>query len=135
MNERQRDLYHFLEELGDEWVTQMDLAYALNNWYDTSRFCNNEDFHNTDARCIMTRDIREINESNEFEKIIISSSKGIKLANEEEFAKYISKLYASVFRRLQRVRTKEKKGKANYNITFDENADFDVVESLLKKFE
>ncbi len=135
MNERQRALYEFLEQEGDKWTTQMDLAFALDGWYNTAEFCGEMDFHNTPVRCLMTRDIQAINENPNFEKIIISSSKGIKLANEEEFAKYISKQYASVFRKLQRVRIKEKKGKAHYRITFDENAEIDTVESLLKKFE
>jgi hypothetical protein len=135
MNERQRDLYAFLEERGDKWITQMDLVFALDGWYDVSAFCNEVDFHNSSVRILMTRDIREINESSECEKVIISSSKGIKLANEEEFAKYISKQYASVLRMLQRVRIKERKGQAHYNITFDENAEIDTVESLLSKYE
>lgn len=134
MNERQKALYEYLERLGDRWESQLDVAISLSNYYDTHLLFA-ETFHDSATRSLMTRDIRAINESNEFEKIIISSSKGIKLANEQEFNKYISKQYASVFRRLQRVRIKERKGKAHYNITFDENADFDVVESLLRKVE
>ena len=133
MNERQKALYEYLERLGDRWESQLDVALSLNHYYNTQGWAGVLDFHNCNARILMTNDIRDINESNEFEKIIISSKRGIKLANEQEFNKYISKQYAGVFRRLQRLRIKERKGKANYNITFDENADFDVVESLLRK--
>lgn len=132
LNERQIALYEYLERKGDKWTTQQDVAFDLMEDY---FFYTSEIFHDSHARILMTKDIRAINDSAECEKIIISSSKGIKLANEEEFSKYISKQYASVFRRLQRVRTKEKKGKAHYNITFDENAEFDTVESLLRKLE
>jgi hypothetical protein len=108
------------------------VAYALSEYYG---YYESDNFHDTYCRILMTDDIRKINDSNEVEKIIISSNKGIKLANEEEFSKYISKQYASVFRRLKRIRDKEKKGKAHYNITFDENAELGIVESLLKKYE
>lgn len=138
ITERQKALYEYLEGRGDDWTLQGEVACDLNDYYNINYYFLAHDyseFHDTPIRSLMTRDIRAINDSDEFEKIIISSSKGIKLANEEEFSKFISKQYASVFRRLQRVRTKEKKGKAHYNILFNENAEFDTVESLLRKFE
>lgn len=132
LNCRQIRLYVYLLDKGDQWTSQENVAYDLSEYYG---YYESDNFHDTYCRMLITNDIRKINESNEVEKIIISSSKGIKLANEEEFAKYISKQYASVFRRLKRVRDKEKKGKAHYNITFDENAEIEVVESLLTKFD
>ena len=132
LNERQYALYMYLLDKGDQWTTQDNIAYDLSWFYD---YHETENFHDTSCRAVMTSDIRKINDSGEVEKIIISSKKGVKLANEEEFSKYINKQYASVFRRLQRVRVKEKKGKAHFNITFDENAEFDIVDSLIKKCE
>lgn len=131
LNERQTLLYTYLLQKGDQWTTQENVAYDLSHCYN---YYWSENFHDTGCRHIMTNDIRAINDSDEIEKVIISSSKGIKLANEEEFAKYISKEYASVFQKLQRVRAKEKKGKAHYNVVFEENGETEVIESLLRKF-
>lgn len=132
LNERQYALYNYLLQRGDQWTTQENVAYDLSFYYDYY-WCEN--FHDTNCRQVITNDIRTINNSQEIEKVIISSKKGIKLANEEEFNKHISREYASVFRRLQRVRLKDKKGKAHYSIVFEENGDFDVIESLLKKYD
>lgn len=113
-NVRQQILYNYLEQRGDQWTTQEQVAKELMELYDTkSVFFNEVNFHDSKARHIMTRDIQIINESDHFPKIIISGAKGIKLANEKEFSTYIKSQYASVFRRLKRVRGKERKGNLN----------------------
>ena len=130
MNARQKALYNYLLSRNDEWTTQMEIAFALNEWYDVSTFGGAMDFHNSQSRLQITADIREINENPEVEKVIISGSKGVKIANEEEFARFIKKQYGAVFRRLARVRSKERKGNRNGQIDFGGH----IVESFLKGF-
>ena len=65
---------------------------------------------------IMTKDIQAINDSSDYEKIIISSAQGIKLSTKREFEGYINSQFASVFARLKRVRRKAEKGKMDGQI-------------------
>lgn len=109
LNSRQWALYNALKEQGDEWRVQAELASIIPDYnYDGS-----EDwrlFHDNPARHIMTADIRAINESAVIQKVIISSGKGIKIANKEEFDRYIRKEIMASVRRLMRAKLKAKKG-------------------------
>lgn len=107
----------------------MNIAFDLHEWYDVSTFGGAMDFHNSQARTLICKDIRAINDNPEVEKVIISGSKGVKIANEEEFGKFIVKQYAAVFRKLSRVRAKERKGNANNQI----GVNGEIVEAFLKK--
>lgn len=109
LNSRQWALYNVLKEQGDEWRVQAEIATLIPEY----KYDGSEDwrlFHDNPARHLMTADIRAINESAVIQKIIISSGKGIKIANAEEFARYIRKERMAAIRRLMRVRIKEKKG-------------------------
>lgn len=130
LNARQICLYDYLESQGDKWNRQEDIAYALNRWY-LPRI--SEDFHNSVSRSLMTKDIQTINESAEIQKIIISSSRGIKLANEAEFVDYIKNQYNSVFRKLKRIRIKERKGLMNGQTRLTFSTERDVVEAFLQE--
>ena len=127
LNERQIDLYNYLLKNGDQWIKQKDVAYALFSWY---RFMD-DNFHDSRARVIMTKDIQAINNNESVPKIIISSPSGIKLANEYEFNRYIKSEYRTVFNKLKRVRAKERKGRLNGQARFLFQTDQDVIEAFL----
>ena len=104
---RQWTLYNFLKDQ-DGFITQYELALALKTEYP----CTDEDFedfHNSQARKVMTEDIRAINKSDVIQKMIISTGKGIKLATEAEASKFIRSKYAAIFRQLERARKLERK--------------------------
>ena len=124
-------LYNFLKERGDSWTTQKDIAHALKDCYDVSSDSTN--FHDCKARQQMTVDIRKINESNVIQKVIISSPKGVKIANEEEFSRYIRKELNAAVRKLLRAKQKLKKGELNgqYKITFG-NHERNIIEAFLE---
>lgn len=109
LTSRQWALYNALKEQGDEWRVQAEIAMLIPEYdYDGS-----EDwrlFHDSQSRRMMTADIRAINASTVIQKIIISSPKGIKLANKEEFDRYIKSERAAALRRLMRVHKKAQKG-------------------------
>jgi hypothetical protein len=129
MNEKQKALYEYLETAGDNWTPQVQVARDLYEYFGNSECClEPKDYHNTTERLKLLYDCREINSNPIFEKIIISNSKGIKLATEEEFYKYINNQYSSIFRKLKRVREIECKAKRNNQINFMG----DYVEAFLK---
>lgn len=130
LNARQKGLYEYLEKQGNKWTYQEDIAYDLHYWY-LPRV--GEDFHNSVSRSLMTKDIQTINESVEIQKIIISSPRGIKLASEAEFREYIKKQYHSVFKKLKRVRIKERKGLMNGQTQLVFSTERDIVEAFLRE--
>ena len=127
--DRQRALYEYLSEVGDEWVSQVQVARDLYKYFGNGECClDPKEYHNTTERLELSQTISEINFSNDYEKIIISSSKGIKLANEEEFDRYIKGQYKSAIRKLARVYAMAKKGKRHGQIDFGGH----TVESFLE---
>ncbi len=106
LNARQWRLYNLLKGRGDIWTKQRELAELLPDLYPFER---EQAFHDSGARLLMTRDIREINKSDIIQKIIISSAQGVKLANKEEARGYIAGKYTTVFKSLERVRKMERK--------------------------
>ena len=116
---RQRALYEYLETAGDNWTSQVQVARDLFEHFGNGECClEPKDYHNTTERLELSQTISKVNFSPEFEKIIISSSKGIKLANEEEFDRYIKSQYKSAIRKLARVYAMAKKGNRNGQIDF-----------------
>lgn len=127
-------LYRFLKERGDVWTTQYHIARELGKDYPEYHYSRKaNDFHDSPIRLRMTADIRKINDSGVIQKVIISSSKGIKLANEEEFDKYIRKEVGAAVRRLMRAKRKAEKGERNgqFKITFGEY-ERDVIEAFIE---
>lgn len=128
MTNRQKALYACLERQS-YYVSQTQIGRELLEEYDD---CNSNDYHNSNARMVLTRDIRAINNDMSAEKIILSYRQGIKLATKEEAVKFIDNQYKSVFRKLKRIRKLEKKANLNgqFKIISDENGDF--VSSFVK---
>lgn len=106
LNARQWRLYNCLRENGDAWAKQREIARSLPDLYPIAE---GQPFHDSGARLLMTKDIQAINKSDVIQKIIISSSQGVKLANKEEAERFIEGKYSAVFRGLSRVRKLERK--------------------------
>lgn len=107
LNARQWAVYNILKNTPDRYVTQKEIVYALSLYYDLA--FHPDQFHDSAARHMLTADIRKINKSDVIQKVIISNSKGVKIANREEFEKYISAEFAAIFRKLARTRQKARK--------------------------
>ena len=106
LNARQWRLYNHLKENGDTWEKQREIARSLPELYPIRE---GQSFHDSSARLLMTKDIQEINKSDIIQKIIISSSQGVKLANKEEARRFIAGRCSSVLASLERVRKLERK--------------------------
>ena len=107
LNARQWALYNLLKNNPDRYLTQIEIAYGLREYYDTSFY--NDQFHDSATRHLLTKDIRHINKSEVIQKVIISNSQGVKIASSAEFEKYINAEFASIFRKLARTRQKARK--------------------------
>lgn len=130
--ERCRILYEYLIRKGDQWTETIDAAEDLCGYYPYTIWLlglESTDFHDSNVRMMITNDIRLINESGDFEKIIISGKRGIKIANEEEAERYIGNQYRAIFRRFKRLRVLAKKAEANGQI----NINNETVKAFLEE--
>ena len=104
--DRQEALYGFLAgRRPDEWIPLRDIPKALPLYPDS--YAGN--FHNSTARRWITSDIEAINDDPQFQKIIISSTRGVKIADRDEFEYWVRAEYAEIFSKLGRVRYLVKK--------------------------
>lgn len=111
---RQEALYSFLLSRGDKW-TRMQATVNRINFYPAYGVS----FHNSGSRRLLTSDIEAINSSDKFEKIIISGGRGIKIANENDFEKFLKSEFGEIFRKLRRVRLIAKKGSRDQQIDLE----------------
>lgn len=112
---RQEALYLFLLARGDAWTSmaQATDSVALYPAFFTSIY------HNSYARRLLTADIEAINDSENFDKIIVSGSRGIKLATEKEFSRFLNAELKEVFRKLARLRKLARKGGRDQQIDLE----------------
>lgn len=104
--ERQQELYNLLLARGDKWSSMEFLTDSIKLY--PAFFTTN--YHNSRARRMLTADIEYINNSDKYEKIIVSTSRGVKLASEKDFEKFLSSELREVFAKLKRLRKLAKKG-------------------------
>ena len=111
---RREALYSFLLARGDKWTRMQNTVNRIDFYpaYGAS-------FHNSGSRRLLTADIEAINSSDKFEKIIVSGSRGIKIANETDFEKFLTAEFGEVFRKLRRVRTIARKGSKDQQIDLE----------------
>jgi hypothetical protein len=86
LNTRQWNLYNFLKEHADKWLTQEEIFYEIPaDAYPVQTSDMDMPWHDQSARMMITNDIRAINSSDVIQKIIISGKRGVKIATAEEF--------------------------------------------------
>lgn len=102
---RQAELYRFLLSRRNDW-TPMREVVLRSDLYPDIPF---RGFHNTHARRMLTADIAAINDSEEYPMIIISGSRGIKLADRAEYERFIKSELTEIFRKLRRIRKMARK--------------------------
>jgi hypothetical protein len=131
MNITQKKLYEFLLEQGEKYTPQWEIARELYGEFGNGECClEPKDYHNTSERLDLLRCKQSINDSADFEKIIISNSNGMKIATEEEAERYLANQYKALFRKLRRLRTMERKCNLHNQITVDGH----TIDAFLEKF-
>lgn len=92
-------LYDYMSSR-EGWVLQSDVYFALRGLYAP---LGNTSFHDSTARRQITRDIKTINDSPRYEKIIIHGEEGVKIASDDEAAKYVLSRAMEAKRQLRQV--------------------------------
>lgn len=116
-------IYNYLKDHTGEWVPQEHLALDLFGdelYKEGYAYYANFNFHNSNVRKKLTNAIRNLNNSSVIQKIILSSSKGVKIAEKDEIDKYIGRHINAVVARLNRLKLIAKKASLDgqYKITF-----------------
>ena len=112
---RQEALYAFLLKRDDRWTTMEEATDSV-NLYPTFYL---KSYHDSDARRMLTRDIQEINTSPLYDKIILSETRGIKLATKNEAASFLHREAGEIFRKLKRIRQMEAKIRRDQQISLE----------------
>ena len=111
---RQEALYAFLLERGDKWTSMercTDTIRLYPAFFTTS-------YHNSTARRMLTEDIEAINASDHFDHIIVSGNRGVKLATEHDYRRFVESEMREIFTKLKRLRRIIRKGRgpAQYDL-------------------
>lgn len=103
-------LYTFLKKYRGIWVTQQFIYDKLIDFY-KEYGVNENNFHDSFARQKIARDIVDLNNSEKIHKIILSSSKGIKIASRSEYRHWSDLRWHSIGRMAKRLLVKDNKYK------------------------
>lgn len=112
---RQGALYRFLLSRGDSWTSMEQVTDSVREY--PAFFTGH--YHNSRTRRMLTSDIEQINGSERFPKIIVSGNRGIKLATEADFEKFLEVELREVFRKLKRLSRLAKKGSRDQQIDLE----------------
>lgn len=129
LNPRQWAVYNLLKNNPDRYMTQFELCLQLHEHFPIAGVCALE-FHDSAARHLLTKDIRAINKSEVIQKVIISNSKGVKIASSAEFEQYINAEFAAIFRKLARTRQKAKKAGLDGQMRIVLGSERDTIEAF-----
>lgn len=106
---RQLKLYQYLLANVNAYLTQVTICIDVYGYVPFTKDLELKVFHDSAERMMLTKDIQVLNKSDEVDKIIMSTPQGIKIASQLEIRGYLSKEYASIFRKLNRARIKSRK--------------------------
>lgn len=112
---RQQELYNFLLRRGERWTRMEQVTDSIKLY--PAFFSSN--YHNSQARRMLTHDIEAVNGSARFRKVIISGNRGIKLASPQEFERFARSELSEIFKKLRRVRRIISKGNHDQQTTLE----------------
>ena len=106
---KQWRLYDLLKDNTHRWITQLEIQQTLKEEYPD--YDGQQNFHDSGARLWITNDVQKINESDVIQKIILSSSQGIKIASAEEYRVWSQNKWKSLKQQISRLAWKDHKAR------------------------
>lgn len=123
--ERRKALYDYLCKNPDRWHKQAAIADSLPMEYGIAEGF----FPFSGVRRTMTDDIKCINEDTAFQFIIISGTRGCKIANAAEAERFCRSEASEIFKKLRRLRSIERKLAINGQVHFN-GSGTDIIKSV-----
>jgi len=125
---RKGSVYDLLLAKGNVWTTMEECTDSINLY--PAFFTG--DYHNSDTRRLLSKDIRDINLDPEYEKVIvhgINGNKGIKLGTESEAIEYLNSCKKEAIRKLALANAIAKKISRDQQL----NLQGEIAEAFLKE--
>lgn len=97
---RREALYDYLVAKGDTWTPQREIVSDMAEWYEPKQGEDGKAFHQSSSRRLLTADIKAIGLDTEKRKVIVTGSRGVKIATKEEGIQHLNRIYAAHMRRL-----------------------------------
>ena len=131
---RQWRLYDLLKDNSHRWITQLEIQKTMASDYPD--YDGQQNFHDCNARYDISEDIRKINESDVIQKIILSSSTGIKIANADEYRVWSQNKWKSLKQQISRLAWKDHKARLDgqMKLVFGESMERDYYEAFVKNY-
>lgn len=95
------------------WVREWDLYDTLGFENPSLKYIPRDKFHDSKERLRITKSIQRLNNSLSIDRIIISSKRGVKIANEDEVKKYVGSKIKQAVASLNRAKKCFKKANSN----------------------
>ena len=120
---RQWQLYKYLKlhYEPDKFISKKELADALGYSWNEKSDRNGRDIES---------DVAALNEDETIQKVIISSSKGYKIANKEEAFDWLHKDWISILKAIKRHMFKRRKCRLNKRMRIVFNSERDTIEAF-----
>lgn len=132
LTSRQWKLYNYLKEHSTEYKLRKEILDDLAEHYPNAK--ETQEFNNTFGRRELSRDLTALKNSDVIQTVIISSSaKGIKLASEIEYQRYLEKRRISLLKSLKTNYKQMAKAKLNNQKRIVLKYEKDIIESLLQE--
>ena len=133
LNNTQKVLSLYLTQNKDKWVKREQILNDLQEFYPITEQEREKGIYYTTSAKHLSNDISALNDSEEFAYIILSnSSKGIKIANEEEVMKALLNDKINILKRLKRFWNKYNKAKENNQIAYGEFEELKVIHRFIE---
>jgi hypothetical protein len=135
---RQWKLYEFLKICSDHFITQLDIYEGLKSSGAYPLFEGDyKVFHDSATRKEIGLDIQHLNESDVIQKIILTNSNGVKIADEEEYKVYSLNRWKSIKGMIKRLAWKDNKAKLNgqMKLVFGDSMARDFYETFVQELE
>lgn len=131
---RQWKLYELLKDNTHRWITQLEIQQTMKLEYPD--YDGQQNFHDSGARLWITNDVQKINESDVIQKIILSSSNGIKIASADEYRVWSQNKWKSLKQQLARLAWKDHKARLDgqMKLVFGESMERDYYEAFVKEY-
>jgi hypothetical protein len=131
---RQWRLYDLLKDNTQRWITQLEIQKTMNSDY--PNYDGGKNFHDTKARNDISEDIRDINQSDVIQKIILSSTSGIKIATADEYRLWSQNKWKSLKQQISRLAWKDHKSRLDgqMKLVFGDSMERDYYEAFVKNY-
>lgn len=127
LNTRQWELYHLLKENNKRFLKLKTICKLMPEHY---KIVKGVEFHNQKGRRLLTSDIQALKTNETIQKVIMSTTSGIKIVTQEEFNQIYEKEKEAILRRITRLNKLNKKAGLHNQVRLVFNTERNIIEAF-----